>query len=838
MEQRIGDLLGKMTLDEEIHLIGGGGMSIQSLPRLGLPSVRMSDGPQGLRDVVPSTAYPAGMALASTWDQSLSEQEGRHLGRDARARGVNIILGPGVNIYRAPMNGRGFEYFGEDPYLASRITVGDILGIQSQNVMATVKHFVANNSEFDRFDLDSRVDERTLREMYLPAFEAAVKDAHVAAVMVSHNLVNGEHMSQNHFLDTDILKKDWGFDGILMQDWNATYDGIAAAKAGLDLEMPRARFLNAATLLPAIQDGRVPKSVIDDKVRRILRREIEYGLLDGKSGPDISIPLYDETDRVVARKVAEEGMVLLKNQDHMLPLDAGHSRKLAVIGPDAYPAMPTGGGSAHVSGFQPISFYTGIADSLGTKASVTWNVGVLFPSEIFARTDFTDASGHEKRGLHAEYFSTPDLTGSPVATPTDRILDFRWCDNRRDNRGCPKSSPVSARWIGYYSPKTTGPYSIVSTVSGNSPVRLYLDDRLVYEQHGVEPYGPAMKPVPLTAGHVYRVRVEYRRGTWLSGGSGDLFGLGIIANSDIVDPVAIDLARQADTVVLCVGFNQDLEREAEDRSFSLPFGQEELIRQVVKANPRTIVVLTSGGAVDMRGWMDQVPAVLQAWYSGQEAGPALAHVLFGDVNPSGKLPISWDRSWEQSPVYKSYYPEEGKESVDYKERLLLGYRYYDQSKDKPLFPFGYGLSYTSFSLSDLKVSPADAAIGQPVEVSLEVKNTGSRSGDEIVQVYVGEQSAKVSRPVKELKAFARVSLAAGESKHVALHLDRRSFAYYDTASHGWAVDPGKFVIYAGDSSANVPLRQTITLNPLANSSATRAKQQLLPPTETGATPAR
>ncbi|MHB1698979.1 MAG: beta-glucosidase [Acidobacteriaceae bacterium] len=827
VEQRVGDLLGKMTLDEKIHLIGGeNAMFIPAVPRLGVPTVHMSDGPQGLRNVVPSTAYPSGIALAATWNQPLAEQEGRHLGRDARARGVNIILGPGVNIYRAPMNGRNFEYFGEDPYLASRATVNYIRGVQSQGVMATVKHFVANNSEYDRDDLNSQVDERTLREMYLPTFEAAVKEAHVAAVMDSYNLVNGEHMTQNHFLDTDILKKDWGFDGILMSDWKATYDGIAAAKAGLDLEMPMSQFMNAATLLPAIQDGRVPKSVIDDKVRRILRREIEYGLLDGKSGPDISIPLYDETDRVVARKVAEEGMVLLKNQDHLLPLDSTRVGRLAVIGPDAYPAMPTGGGSGHVASFQPISFYTGIADSLGTKASVTWNAGVLSPSEIFARTDFTDASGHEKRGLQAEYFSTPDLTGSPVVTRTDRILDFRWCDDRR---GCEKFAPVSARWTGYYSPKNTGPYSIVASATGNSSVRLYVDDNLVFEQHGAEPYGPAMHPIQLTAGHVYRVRVEYRRGTWVGVGM-DIVGLGIIANSDIVNPVAIDLARQADTVVLCVGFNQDLEREGDDRSFSLPFGQEELIRQVVKANPRTIVVLTSGGAVDMRGWMDQVPAMLQAWYSGQEAGPALAHVLFGDVNPSGKLPISWDRSWEQSPVYKSYYPEEGKESVDYKERLLLGYRYYDQSKDKPLFPFGYGLSYTSFSLSDLKVSPADAAIGQPVEVSLEVKNTGSRSGDEIVQVYVGEQSAKVSRPVKELKAFARVSLAAGESKHVALHLDRRSFAYYDTASHGWAVDPGKFVIYAGDSSANVPLRQTITLNPNPQTDASALQQSRPIPT--------
>ncbi|MHB8890280.1 MAG: beta-glucosidase, partial [Acidobacteriaceae bacterium] len=816
VEQQVQGLLEKMTLEEEIHLIGGDGMYLPGIARLGIAPVRMSDGPQGLRNVVPSTAYPAGMALASAWDETLAEQEGKQLGRDARARGVNIILGPGVNIYRAPMNGRNFEYFGEDPYLASRTTVNFIRGIQSQDVMATVKHFVANNSEYDRFNLDSQVDERTLREIYLPAFEAAVKEAHVAVVMVSHNLVNGQHMSQNHFLDTDVLKKDWGFDGILMPDWNATYDGVAAANAGLDLETPKARFMNAATLIPAIRDGRVSKAVIDDKVRRILRREVEYGLLSGKSGPDISIPLYDETDRVVARKVAEEGMVLLKNQNQMLPLDAGKLHTLAVIGPDAYPAVPTGGGSAHVSGFQPISFYTGIADSLGEKANVTWNAGVLFPSEIFGRTAFTNAAGQQQRGLQAEYFSTPDLTGTPVVTQTDRILDFDWCDTRRG--GCPEFTPVSARWTGYYRAKTTGLYSSVAETTGNSTVRFYLDDKLVFEQGGAEPYGPTMQPVQLTAGHVYRVRVEYHRGTWLSGGGGNHFGFGIIANTAIVDPVAIDLARHADTVVLCVGFNDFLEREAQDRTFSLPFGQEELIREVVKANPRTIVVLTSGGAVDMQGWGGQVPALVEAWYSGQEAGTALAHVLFGDTNPSGKLPISFDRSWEQSPVHGSYYPEAGKETVEYQERLLLGYRYYDQSKLKPQFPFGYGLSYTSFSMSNLKVTPEGAEIGQPVKVSLDVKNTGSRAGDEIVQIYVGDPSAKVSRPVKELKAFARVPLSPGESRHVVLQLNRRSFAYYDPSAHGWTVDPGKFIIYAGDSSVNVPLQTSITLHALQSAS--------------------
>ena len=809
VEQRVETLLSRMTLREEIHLIGGNGMSIAAIPRLGIEPVEMSDGSQGIRGVEPSTAYPAGLMLAASWDKKLAEEEGRHLGRDARARGIGILLGPGINLYRAPMNGRDFEYLGEDPYLVSRIAVNYIRGVQSEGVMATVKHYVANNSEFDRFNIDSRIDERTLQEIYLPAFEAAVKEGHVAAVMVAHNLVNGQHMSQNYYLDTEVLKKEWGFDGILMPDWNATYDGVAAANAGLDLEMPRAKAMNDATLLPAVQDDRVAKSVIDDKVRRILRREIEYQLLGKERFPNLSIPLYDETDRKVALSVTEEGMVLLKNQNALLPLKSDRQRTIAVIGPDAYPAVPSGGGSAQISGFKPVSFYTGIADYLGLKSTVTWNAGVRFPSQIFDQTRYTDETGRQARGLEGEYFSTADLTGAPVVKRIDDKLDFEWCDPRHGK--CPRFAPASARWEGFYRPKSTGFHSFVSVLQGNSSVYVYLDGKVVYERHGMGVYEPHFKPVFLDARHVYHITVEYKRGSWLSGGGKTPFGLGIIADKDIVDPRAVALARHADTVILCVGFNDYLEREALDRTFDLPFGQEQLIREIVKANPRTVVVLTNGGAVDMHAWADHVPAILEAWYSGQEAGHALARVLFGDVNPSGKLPITFDRTWTESPVHDSYYPQGNARGVDYKEGLFLGYRYYDHAGVKAQYPFGYGLSYTTFALSDLTVTPAKPTIDRPIRVSLDVTNTGSRAGEEVVQLYVGDSSPRMDEPVKELKGFARLALQPGKSKHVVLHLDRRAFAHYDLRAHKWIVYPGKFIIFAGDSAEHVPLQKAITL---------------------------
>ena len=376
-------MVRKLTLEQKIALIGGeDSMFIRSEPSIGLPRLKMSDGPMGVRTWGPSTAYAAGIGLAASWDRSLAEKVGAMLGEDARARGVNFLLAPAVNIYRAPMNGRNFEYFGEDPYLAGQIAVGYIDGVQSQGVSATVKHFALNNAEYDRHNQNSVADERTLREIYLPAFEAAVKEGHVGAVMDSYNLVNGEHSTQNQFLNIEVLRKDWGFRGILMSDWGATYDGIAAANNGLDLEMPSAKFMTATTLLPAIKDGRVPETVVDEKVRRILRTALQFGFLD-RDQAGLNIPLYNPQGSAVALESAEEGAVLLKNEGNLLPLDRNAIHSIAVLGPDAYPAVPGGGGSSHVEAFAPVSFLTGLSDALYPGTKVYWNSGIQSPEDIF-----------------------------------------------------------------------------------------------------------------------------------------------------------------------------------------------------------------------------------------------------------------------------------------------------------------------------------------------------------------------------------------------------------------------------------------------------------------------
>src|SRR5437764_2324147 len=404
VEQRVNSILSQMTLEEKIDYIGGvNGVFVRDIPRLHLPRFKMADGPIGVRNFGPATAMAGGISLAATWDPALAERVGTEIGRDARAKGVHFLLGPGVNIYRAPMNGRNFEYFGEDPFLASAIAVGYVKGVQSQGVSATIKHYMGNNSEFDRHNTDSIIDERTEREIYLPVFEAAVKQARVGAVMDSYNLTNGEHLTQNRFLDTDVLKTQWGFDGVLMSDWTATYDGVAAANAGLDLEMPDAKAMNSKTLMPAVKDGKVAEATIDDKVRRILRKAAQLGWLD-REQTDLTISRYNQQGRQAALEAAREGMVLLKNVGDVLPLNAANVRSIAAIGPDAYPAVPVGGGSARVEPFAAVSFLEGISNHFGSKAATLYNRGIPSLADMAEATNFsTGADGHD-HGLHAEYF--------------------------------------------------------------------------------------------------------------------------------------------------------------------------------------------------------------------------------------------------------------------------------------------------------------------------------------------------------------------------------------------------------------------------------------------------
>ncbi len=795
VETRVDSLLKQLSLEEKIDLLGGvDDFYVRDIKKIGLPRLKMADGPIGVRNYGPSTVF-GGIGLAATWDPEMDARIGSTIGKDARARGVHFMLGPGVNIYRSPLNGRNFEYFGEDPFLASRTAVAYIKGMQSQGVSATIKHFMGNNSEFDRHNTDSIIDERTMRELYLPVFEAAVKEAHVGAIMDSYNLVNGLHMSQNGAINNDIAKKDWGFTGIMMSDWTSTYDVAGAANGGLDLEMPSGEYFNRARLLPEVKSGKVSEATIDDKVRRILRTAIQFGWLD-RDQTDSSIPLFNwEGDRV-ALEAARSGMVLLKNDGNILPLDKSRIKSIAVIGPDAYPAQVGGGGSAEAKPFMAVSYLQGLAHYLGDSVTVNYARGIPTLQEMAKLTEFSTAASGGKRGLKAEIFHNTEMTGAPASTRTDKHPFFRPAQSDEGT-----DSNVSIRWTGYFTPPSAGDYMAFAQGPGeNGGYRLYIDKKLVIDDWK-QWYG-FVRAVPLKlSARSHEVELDY----YTKHGWGKTTScLGIVRPESLVSAEAKALAAHSDAVVLAVGFETDTEGESGDREFQLPPGQDELINEVTAANKNTVVVVTSGGGVDMSRWIDHAPAVLEAWYPGQEGGTAVAQLLFGEANPSGKLPISIERRWEDNPVHDSYFPKNyGKDKkVTYAEGLFVGYRGYDKSGTKPLFPFGYGLSYTTFAYKNLT---STAASEDSVAVAFDLTNTGSRAGEEIAEVYVGDKHAPVPRPMKELKGFKKVSLQPGETKHVEINLDRRAFSYYDVKSHKWTVAAGDFDIYVARSAAAIEL---------------------------------
>jgi len=826
-DRRVEAILVKMTLEEKIDFLGGtDGFYVRAIPGLGVPRLRMADGPMGVRNFGPATAMAAGINLAATWDPALAERVGTQIGRDARAKGVNFLLGPGLNIYRAPMNGRNFEYFGEDPYLAARIAVGYITGVQSQGVSATAKHFMANNSEFDRHNTDSIIDERTMREIYLPAFEAAVKDAHVGAVMNSYNLVNGVHATQNPLLDTEILKKEWGFQGVLMSDWFSTYDGVAAANSGLDLEMPSGMFMNRATLIPAVRDGKISVATIDDKVRRILRLAVNSHWLD-RDQTDPLVPRYNVEGRAVALDAAREGIVLLKNDANLLPLDNHTIKSIAVIGPDAYPAVPVGGGSAGVRPFAAVSFLEGVANELGPTVHTFYHRGIPGLSELAQNTNFSTAESGGSPGLSAEYFSNEKLEGEPILRRNDSHVNFGTVSGADLGYGGPvyPDNAGSARWTGYYTASSAAAYDffVQSTGEAGGYYRLYVDGNLELDNWSIAKALVDSATITLVPGPRKIVLEHHGRPGFL----GARFRLGIVREGTYVDPATEKIAASADAVVVAVGFDPESESEGADRAFRLPPGQDELIEKLAAINKHVVVVITSGGSVDMNGWIDRVPALLEAWYPGQEGGTALAQILFGDVNPSGRLPVGFERHWEDNPVHDSYYPEAGSSRVVYREGVFVGYRGYEHNGTKPLFPFGYGLSYTTFRYRNLAIRPVSgesAQAGSPrsgpsYEVSCDVTNTGSRNGADVAEVYVGESHPKLPRPVKELKGFARVYLRAGETQRVKAILNSRAFSYYDTSAHEWRVDPSDFTIFVGRSAEQIELKGAITFTPAAAASA-------------------
>ena len=695
LESRVEDLLGRMTQEEKLSLVHADSkFTTAAVPRLGIPRRWMSDGPHGVReDVGPdtwnvaghtddfSTCMPVLIGLAATWNTESASAYGNVIGEEARKRGKDIMLGPGVNIQRTPLGGRTSEFMGEDPFLASRMAVNYIRAVQSHGVASCVKHFAANNQETQRGSIDVEMDERTLREIYLPVFRAAVQEGGAWAVMGAYNRLRGQFCCENDYLINRVLKGEWGFQGLVMSDWGGTHDTREAVFNGLDLEMgtdprPRAgaqhrepadanqsvydRYFLAGPYRDGLRTGEFPQATLDEKVRRNLRVMFATHVFDGREEGALNTAAHQQA----ARRVAEEGIVLLKNAGRALPLAAGRVNAIAVIGENAVRLQAHGGDSAKIKALYEVSPLEGILHRVGATANIT------------------------------------------------------------------------------YSP-----------------------------------------------------------------------GYGKEGGADLIDK-AVAAARAADVAIVIGGLihEKPFDCEGEDRkALGLPWGQDELIRRVAAANPRTIVVIVSGSPVEMGGWLDRVPAVVQAWYGGTEGGNALAGVLFGDVNPSGKLPCTYPKRIEDTPAAAvGEYPGRNG-TVHYAEGLLVGYRWFDAKQIEPLFPFGYGLSYTTFGYSGLRLVTGSSPGGPVVTVEFEITNTGSCAGAEVAQLYVHQERPSLPRPPKELKGFRKVMLSPGEKKTVSIALDRRAFAFYDPARPGWVAEAGDFALQIGGSSRDIRLQGGIQL---------------------------
>lgn len=801
IEARVKDLMKRMTLEDKIdELCGKDFMDGKTNNRLGIPPLLMSDGPHGIRDHNElNTCFPTLVSVGATWNEEITYELGQALADEARARGRNFLLGPCINIHRTPLGGRNFESIGEDPYLISRLAVAYVKGVQSKKVGTSTKHYAANNQEDKRTGISVEIDERSLREIYLPAFEAAVKEARTTSVMGSYNMINGDYCCENSHTLIDILKKEWGFTGFVISDWWAIKDYMKAANNGCDMEMPGpGDHFTRAKLTPAIHNGQISMATIDDKVRRILRVKFELGLFDGVEKEFMgSVNTQEHQD--TARKIAEEAIVLLKNSNGALPLDKDKIKTIAVIGPNAAVGRSGGGGSSEVLSPYIITPLDGLQKAAGGGITIKFAQGVQMPGYIDIIPSALLRTPEGKSGLKAEYYNNIDFNGSPIVTKIDENVNFDWGD------GSPagvNTDNFSARWTGKLIAQETGSFDLAILSDDGS--RLFINGNLLVDNWGDHAPQTKQNGIMLEKGKEYDLKLEF-----YEKGGGAVMKLGMMPTPDRTINEAVKAASESDVAVVFVGLNGSFEGEGHDKQdMMLPAGQDELIEAVSMANPNTVVVLINGTPVDMRRWAGRVPAIVEAWYPGMEGGNAIANILFGDINPSGKLPMTFPQKLEDNPSY-NYYPGIG-DKVYYKEGIFVGYRHYDSKNVEPLFPFGHGLSYTTFKYENMKIEK-DRTAGALAKVSVDITNTGALGGKEVVELYVSDKVSSVPRPSKELKGYKKIYLRPGEQQTVVFKLDKRSFAFYDAGKNQWVAEPGEFDILAGSSSRDIRLKGSYTI---------------------------
>lgn len=798
-EDRITALVDQMTLEEQVSILSGADFwSLPAVERLGIGKLRVTDGPNGARGGgsliggVRSASFPVGIALGATWNPDLLAEIGAALADEVKSKGAHVLLAPTVNIHRSVTNGRNFECYSEGPELTAALAVAYIRGLQGQGVSATIKHYAGNESEIERTTISSNIDERALREIYLRPFEAAVKEAGVWGIMSSYNKLNGTYAAENHWLLTEVLRGDWGYDGIVMSDWFGSRSTAPTVNGGLDLEMPGPTRDRGAKLVAAVQAGEVSRETVRLRALNMLRLMARVGSLDDHR-PHVERADDRREHRALIRRAGAEAAVLLKN-DGLLPLSAPKG-KIAVIGPNAKIAQIMGGGSAQLNPHYAVSPWQGLAARLGEDA-LTYAQGCTNHRwEPLWTGDLT-----------LDFYGTPNLTGPVVhSEPMTEAATF-WIPPFGGDKVDP--SNFSARIRGSYTPQVSGVHRFGIYSAGFS--RMFVDGllvadawsgwkkgRTVFEEGCDEVVGEA----DLTAGTAHDIVIEFGVRT-----SDNLvlsaLRAGIarpLGDADIAE--AARVAAAAETAVVFVGRSGEWDTEGSDlEGIGLPGRQDELVAAVLAANPRTVVVLQTGGPVELP-WMADAPAILQAWYPGQECGNAIADVLFGDAEPSGRLPQTFPKRWEDNPT-RSQDPEvyPGLNGhVRYEEGLFIGYRHYDRQGLEPMFPFGHGLGYTSFDLTDLQV----VASGDGAKLSARVTNTGARAGSTVVQVYVGDIESSAPRPARELKTFSKILLAAGETREISLDLPARAFAFWDDAARCWRVEAGAFRIEAGFSAADI-----------------------------------
>ncbi|WP_181381740.1 beta-glucosidase [Pseudomonas prosekii] len=836
VEARVSSILDNMNLSEKINFTRvNDGHMIPSLLKWGIKGTTAYDSSMGVHvnNATFGAQYPSQSALAATWSINRAKEFGLAIAYETKISGGQQMLSPGVNLYRTPFNGRSAEYVsGEDPFLGAVLAPAIVNAIQAQGIQASGKHYLANEQEANRQAVDIVADERTLREMYLPGFESMVKNANVASIMCGFNKVNGDYACENHHLITDVLKGEWGYQGTVISDFNAIHNAFKGAWAGTDIDMPSGLQFTEANLMPYVWSGQLTQNVIDDKVKRNLRAIVSYDFQENlNTAKTLDHPEYGAR---ASLNTAREAIVLLRNEKTsagkpLLPL--AKSAKIAVIGDWANQAPASPFGTANSPPNSYVTELSGLQQLASSSSNVTYLPEMsLNPKSSVWYQPSTGSSNISNSGVKAEYFANTSFAGTPAQTRVEPGVNLNWTTSTNEtNNGTttvsgfsPTAGNFSARFTANIKPVVSGPQ--VFKIRADGPYKLWVNDELIVQSDGV-PYSADVvnalttsgKTANLVAGKQYTVRLEYQRiqGNFIPA----LGGLtGVQMSWAALRPPA-DLSKY-DAVVVAAGTNYENEGEGSDHGYELPDQQAELIKHVAKANPNTIVVMHGGGVADMQPWAKKVGATLQAWFPGQQGGQALAEILYGKVNPSGKLPVTIDKKIEDNPSYASY-PDPAAYRGDnaltemtYSEGLYLGYRGYDKKHAKPLYPFGFGLSYTTFGYSDMKLSSNVLTPGATVDVKFTVTNKGDKAGFEVAQLYVQPVKPAVDRPEKELKGFTKVYLQPGESKTVSIPLDSRSLAYYVDNTASWNVDAGKFKIRVGTDSEDLALSQTlITLYP-------------------------